>query len=301
MRGWVSEREGQQRSSQWCYRSSCRHLDSLGPSPAVPVGPTPDWTGLHGLQDVRNKQDNIIYCQNSTLYTFLFNRHPALTPDHWPMFVCHWSINLSSLLFAWLWLFLEVGRFLSLVTKPLILWQNSNTKVTRYKTGIWVFCLRISIFNSSHLPKKSWSLRFFYKLYWEISHNDTAPPTTKLKIKESRAKPSEKGLLQHLNTCGVSPYVPPLNQTHQWIFYKVKNLSRLTQTLQVTSSILVQVLHVCHMDSAADLSSHPAVFALCWFIPTFSWGERPGKQRMETLLQETWSYDVKTHLVFPSL
>lgn len=36
------------------------------------------------------------------------------------------------------------------------------------------------------------------------------------------------------------------------------HILRLTQTLQVTSSILVQVLHVCHMDSAAGLDSHLA-------------------------------------------
>lgn len=33
------------------------------------------------------------------------------------------------------------------------------------------------------------------------------------------------------------------------------HILRLTQTLQVTSSILVQVLHVCHMDPRVRLSS----------------------------------------------
>lgn len=72
----------------------------------------------------------------------------------------------------------------------------------------------------------------------------------------------------------------------------MKHLSRLTQTLQVTASILVSALHDCHIDSPSDSGSLPAVFALCRFTPTSSCRERPGRQEVETE-EETLLQDVQ--------
>lgn len=64
--GWVWQRGGRERSSQWCYHSRCRHQDSCGPSPAAPAEPTPDQTGLHGEQE----EQNVITPLNSNVQQF---------------------------------------------------------------------------------------------------------------------------------------------------------------------------------------------------------------------------------------
>lgn len=52
----------------------------------------------------------------------------------------------------------------------------------------------------------------------------------------------------------------------------------LTQSLQMTSSILVLVLHVCHIKSTETSGCHPAVLSLGRVTQTFSFGESPEKK-----------------------